>query len=152
MSANLEISAVATGLEKVNFHSNPEEGQCQRMLKLLYNCTHFTFWKGYTQNHSSQDSAICELRTSRCTNWVQKRQRNQRSNCQKSLDHGKSKEFQENIYFCFIDYTKAIDCVDYNKLLKILKEMGILDHLTCFLRNLYTGQEATVRIRHGKTD
>ena len=50
----------------------------------------------------------------------------------KSLDHGKSKEFQKNIYFCFIDYTKAIDCVDYNKLLKILKEMGILDHLNLF--------------------
>ena len=152
MSTNLEISAVATGLEKISFHSNPKEGQCQRMFKLLYNCARFTFWKGYTQNPSIQAPVVCLPRTSRCTNWVQKRKRNQRSNCQKSLDHGESKEFQKNMYFCFIDYTKAIDCVDYNKLLKILKEMGIPDHLTCFLRNPYTGQEVTVRIRHGKTD
>ena len=57
--------------------------------------------------------------------------------------------FQKNIYFCFIDYAKAFDCVDHNKLWKILKEMGIPDHLTCLLRNLYTGQEATVRAGHG---
>ena len=64
----------------------------------------------------------------------------------------KVREFQKNIYFCFIDYTKAFDCVDHNKLWKILKEMGIPDHLTCLLRNLYAGQEATVRTRHGTTD
>ena len=63
-----------------------------------------------------------------------------------------AREFQENIYFCFIDYPKAFDCVDHNKLWKILKEMGILDHLTCLLRNLYAGQEATVRTGHGTTD
>ena len=62
----------------------------------------------------------------------------------------KAQEFQKN--FCFIDYTKAFDCVDHNKLWKILEEMGILDHLTCFLRNLYAGQEATVRTGHGTTD
>ena len=61
-------------------------------------------------------------------------------------------EFQKNIYFCFIDYTKAFDCVDHNKLWKILTEMQIPDHLTCLLRNLYPGQEATVRIGHGTTD
>ena len=60
--------------------------------------------------------------------------------------------FSKNIYFCFIDYTKAFDCVDHNKLWKILKEMGIPDHLTCLLRNLYAGQEATVRTRHETTD
>ena len=65
---------------------------------------------------------------------------------------GKAREFQKNIYFCFIDYAKAFDCVDYNKLWKILKEMGIPDHLTCLLRNLYAGQEATVRNGHGTTD
>ena len=59
---------------------------------------------------------------------------------------------QKNIYFCFMDYAKAFDCVDHNKLWKILKEMGIPDHLTCLLRNLYAGQEATVRTRHGTTD
>ena len=64
----------------------------------------------------------------------------------------KARDFQKNIYFCFIDYAKASDYVDHNKLWKILKEMGIPDHLTCTLRNLYTGQEATVRTRHGKMD
>ena len=64
----------------------------------------------------------------------------------------KAREFQKNIYFCFIDYAKAFDCVDHNKLWNIIKEMGIPDHLTCLLRNLYTGQEATVRTVHGTTD
>ena len=64
----------------------------------------------------------------------------------------KAREFQKNIYFCFIDYAKVFDCVDHNKLWKILKEMGIPEHLTCLLRNLYAGQEATVRTRHGATD
>ena len=64
----------------------------------------------------------------------------------------KAREFQKNIYFCFIDYAKAFDCVDHNKLWKILKEMGILNHLTCLLSNLYAGQEATVKTGHGKTD
>ena len=64
----------------------------------------------------------------------------------------KAREFLEKIYFCIIDYVKAFDCVDHNKLWKILKEMGIPDHLTCLLRNLYAGQEATVRTRHGITD
>ena len=64
----------------------------------------------------------------------------------------KAKEFQKNMYFCFIDYAKAFDCVEHNKLWKILKEMGIPDCLTCLLRNLYTGQEATVRTGHGTTD
>ena len=64
----------------------------------------------------------------------------------------KAREFQKNIYFCFIDYAKAFDCVDHNKQWKILQEMGIPDHLTCLLRNLYAGQEATVRTGHGTTD
>ena len=64
----------------------------------------------------------------------------------------KAREFQKNTYFCFIDYAKAFDCVDHNKLWKTLKEMGIPDHLTCLLRNLYTGQEPTVRTRHGTTN
>ena len=64
----------------------------------------------------------------------------------------KAREFQKNIDFCFIDYAKALDCVDHNKLWKILKEMGISGHLTCLLRNLYAGQEATVRTGHGTTD
>ena len=64
----------------------------------------------------------------------------------------KAREFQKNIYFCFIDYARAFDCVDHSKLWKILQEMGIPDHLTCLLRNLYAGQEVTVRTGHGTTD
>ena len=64
----------------------------------------------------------------------------------------KAREFQKTLYFCFIEYAKAFDCVDHNKLWKILKEMGIPDHLTCLLRNLYAGQEATVRTGHGTKD
>ena len=64
----------------------------------------------------------------------------------------KAREFQKNIYFCFIDYAKAVDCGDHNKLCEILKEMEISDHLTCLLRNLYAGQGATVRTGHGTTD
>ena len=68
------------------------------------------------------------------------------------MDHRESKGIPENIYLCFIDYIKAFDCVDYNKLWKILKEMGIPDHLTHLLRNLYAGQEATVSTEHGTMD
>ena len=64
----------------------------------------------------------------------------------------KQESSRKNIYFCFIDYAKAFDCVDHSKLWKVLQEMGILDHLTCLLRNLYAGQEVTVRTGHGTTD
>ena len=70
----------------------------------------------------------------------------QRSNCQRLLDHRKSKRIPENIYFCFNDHTKAFDCVDHHKLWKIFKEMGMLDHLTCLLRNLYAGQEIQLEL------
>ena len=70
----------------------------------------------------------------------------------KSAGSSKKQEFQKNIYFCFIDYAKAFDCVDHNKLWKILQEIGIPDHLTCLLRNLCAGQKATVRTGHGTTD
>ena len=69
-----------------------------------------------------------------------------------SAGSSKKEEFKKNIYFCFIDYAKAFDCVDHSKLWKVLKEMEIPDHLTCLLRNLYAGQEATVRTGHGTTD
>ena len=69
-----------------------------------------------------------------------------------SAGSSKRQEFQKNIYFCFIDYAKTFDCVDHNEPWKILKEMGIPDHLTCLLRNLYAGQEATVRTGHGTAD
>jgi len=79
-----------------------------------------------------------------------KRQRNQRSNIRWIIK--KEREFQKNIYFCFINYAKAFGCVNHNKLWKILQEMGIPDPLTCLLRNLYAGQEATVRTGRGTTD
>ena len=77
-----------------------------------------------------------------------KRTRDQIANIHCILE--KARELQKNIYFCFIDYAKAFDCVDYNKLWKILKDIEILDHLTCLLRNLYAGQEAIVRTGHGR--
>ena len=80
------------------------------------------------------------------------RQRNQRSNCQHPLDHWKSKRVPEKHLFLLYWLCKTFDCVDHNKLSKILKEMGIPDHLTCLLRNLYAGQEATVSTGHGTTD
>ena len=123
-------------------HSNPKERQSQRMFKLLYNCDHFTWQQGNAKNPSSQVSTVHELRTPRCTTWIQKRHRNQKSNCQHLLDHRRSKGIQKNPYFCFIHYAKAFDCMEDNKLWEILKEMGIPD-ITCLLRNLYAGQEAT---------
>ena len=72
--------------------------------------------------------------------------------CLGAILNWKSREFQKNIYFCFIDYAKAFDCVDHNQLWKTIKEVGIPDHLICLLRNLYAGQEATVRPGHGTTD
>ena len=78
--------------------------------------------------------------------------RNQRSNCQHLLDHRESKGIPEKHLPCFIEYTKAFDCVNHNKVWKTLKEMGIPNHLTCLLRNLHVGQEATVRTQYGTTD
>ena len=122
------------------------------MLKLPHNCTHLTCQLTNAQNSPSQASTVHEPRTSRCSSWIQKRQRNQRSNFQHPLDHQKSERVSEDICFCFIDSTKAFECMDHNKLWKILKQMGIPDHLTCLLRNLHAGQEATVRTGHGTTD
>ena len=150
MPANLENSAVATGLEKVSFHSNPKEGQCQRMFTLPYNCAHA----------SKVFLKILQARLQQYMNWelpdVQagfrkdRGTRGQIANIHWIIE--KAREFPKNIYFCFIDYTKAFDSVDHNKLWKILEEMGMPGHLTCLLRNLYAGQEATVRIRHGTMD
>ena len=152
MPANLENSAVATGLEKVSFHCNPKEGQCQIMFKLPHNCTHL---------HASKVMLkILQVRVQQYMNHelpdIQAGFRKGRG----SRDYianihwiiEKAREFQKHNYFCFIDYSKDFDCVDHNKLWKILQETGIPDHLTCLLRNLYAGQEATVRTGHGTTD
>ena len=151
MAANLENSAVATILEKFSFHFNPQERQCQRMFQLPYNCTRFTSQQGYAQNPSSQASAVCEMRTSRRTSQVSKRHRNQRSNCQHSMDQGESKGVPKK-QSTSASWVMLKPLCNHNKLWKILNEMGITDHLTCLLRNLYVGQEATIRILHGITD
>ena len=117
MLANLESKAGVTRLEKVSFHSNPKERQCQRMFKRPDNCTHFTCQQGNAQIPSSQALIVCKPRASRCTSWIQKRQRNQRSNFQHLFGDRKSERILENnIYFCFIDYTRAFDHVNHNKL------------------------------------
>ena len=136
MSASLENSAVATGLENVSFHFNPEERQCQRMFKLLCNCTHFTCQKDYAQNPSSQASKYVKLELPDVQTEFRKGRgtRDQILNIHWIMKT--AKDFQKSIQFCIIDYTKAFDCVDHNKLWKILKDMGVSGHLTCLLRNL----------------
>ena len=99
------------GLVKVSFHSSTREGQCQKMFKLLHDCTHFTCWQSNAQNSPSQVSIVCELRNFRWSSQIQKRQRNQRSNCNIHWIIEKAREFQKNISFCFIDCAKAFDCV-----------------------------------------
>ena len=152
MAANLENSAVATGLEKVSFHSNPKERQC----KVCSNyCTIALI------SHASK--VMLKILQARLQQYVNRElpdvqvgfrkgrgTRNQIADIHSIIK--KAIEFQKNIYFFFIDYAKAFDCVDHNKLWKILQDMGIPDHLICLLRNLYADQEATVRTGHGTTD
>ena len=151
MPANLENSnGHKTGKCQFSFQSQrkprPKNAQTTKQLH-----SSRTLVK-YALNSPSQASAICEpelpdvqadFRKERATrvqiasiHWIMEKRR----------------QFQKNIYFCFIDYAKAFDCVDHNKLWEILQEMEIPDHLTCLLRNLYAGQEATVRTGHGTTD
>ena len=151
MLANLGNSPVATGLEKVSFHSNPKERQCQRMLKLptIALISHAGKVMLKILQDRIQQYVHCELPDVQAGFRKGRRIRDQIANiCCSSEKH----EFQKNIYFCFIDYAKAFDCVDHNKLWKILKHMGTPDHLICLLRNLYAGQEATIRTGHGTTD
>ena len=152
MPANVENSVVGTVLEKVSFIPIPKKGndkECSNyhiialishaskvMLKILQarlqqdmNRELLDVHAGFRKGRGTRDQIanIC---------WIIE----------------KAKEFQKNICFCFIDYARAFDCVDHNKLWKILKKMGIPNHLTCLLRNLYAGQEATGRTGHGTTD
>ena len=152
MPGNLEDSAVATGLEKVSFHFNPKTRQCKE-------------WSNYCTialiSHTSKAMfKILQARLQQYVNHVLpdvqagfrkgRGTRDQVANISWIME--KAREFQKNIYFCLIDYAKAFDCVDHNKLWKTLKEMGISDHLTCLLRNLNAGQEPTVRTGHETTD
>ena len=151
MPANLEKSAVATGLEKVSFHSNSKERLCQRMLPPAQMYSFHTskvmlkILQGRLQQYVNQ-----ELPDAQTGFGKGRGTRKQVANICWIIE--KSREFQKNIYFCFIYYAKAFDCVDHDKLWKVLQEMGIPEHLICLLRNLYVGQEATVRTGHGTTD
>ena len=127
---------------KVNFQPNPKERQCQRMLKLPHNCAHLIYQQSNAQNSLSQASTVHELSDGQ--GGFRKSRGNRGKIANICWITEKSREFQKNIYFCFIDYAKAFDCVDHNKLWKILQEMKMPYHLTCLLRNLYEGQEATV--------
>ena len=146
MPANLENSAVAIGLEKVSFHSNTQERQCQKCsnyctIALISNASKIMLkiFQARLQQYVNRElpDGQAGFRKGRGT-------RDQIANIHWIME--KAREFQKNIYFCFIDYAKAFDCTDHNSLWTILKEMGIPDHLTCLLRNLYAGQEATVRM------
>ena len=120
--------------------------------KLLHNCTHVNTSKVMLKILQSrlQQYVNCELPDVQAGSRKGRGTRDQIANTCWIIK--KAREFQKKIYFCFIDYAKAFDCVDHNKLWKILQDMGIPDHLTCLLRNLYAGQEATVRTGHETTD
>ena len=133
---------MATGLEKVSFHSNPKERQCQRVFKLppIALISHASKVMLKILQARIQQSMNDELPDVQAVFRKGRGTKDQVANICWIIK--KAREFQENIYFCFIDYIKAFDCVDHNKLWKILKEIGIPDHLTCLLRNLYAGQKS----------
>ena len=147
MPANLEKSAVATGLEKVSFQSNLKGNakECSNYCTIaLISQASKVMLKILQQymNHELPD-VQAGFRKGRGT-------RDQIANIHWIME--KAREFQKDINFCFIDYAKAFDCVDHHKLWKILKEMGLPDHLACLLSNLYAGKEARIRTGHGTTD
>ena len=162
MSANLENSAVAIGLENVS--SNPKERQCQKIIPIpkksnAKECSNY-HTIAFISHASKVILKILQARLQQYVNHelpdVQagfrkgRGTRDQIANIHWIIE--KARELQKNTYFCFIHYAKAFDCMDHNKLWKILKEMGIPDHRTCLLKNLYAGQEATVRTGHGTMD
>ena len=147
MPANLENSAEAPGqfsfqsqrrVVSKNVQTTTQLCSFQMLVRLCSKSFKLGFSRMWTENFQMHKLDL-------------KRQWNQRSHCQHSLDHRESNGIAENIYFCFTDYTKSF-CVDPNKMWKIIKEIWIPDHLTYLLRNLYKGQEATVRNLHGTTD
>ena len=151
MPAYLENSAVATGLEKSVFIPIPKKGNAKE-------CSTY----GIIALISHASKVILKILQARLQQYMNRELPDVQAGFRKGRGTRdeianilwiieKAREFQKNIYFFFIDYAKAFDCVDHNKLWKILKEMGIPDHLTCLLRNLYAGWEATVRTGHGPT-
>ena len=149
MPANLENSA---GLEKVSLIPIPKKGNAKECSN--YHTVEFISHARKVMlkilQARLQQYMNCELPDVQAGFRKGRGTRNQIAKILWIIERGR--EFQKNIYFCFIDYAKAFDCVDHNKLWKILKEMGIPDHLTYLLRNLYAGQEATIRTGHGTTD
>ena len=141
MPVNLENSAVATGLEKVSFHSNSKEGNAKvcsnyHTIALISHASKVML--KILQARLQQDM-IHELPDVQAGFGKGRGTRDQIANIRWIME--KAREFQKNIYFYFVDYGKAFDCVDHNKLRNVLKEIGITDHLTCLLRNLYAGQK-----------
>ena len=141
---------MATGLVKVSFHSNPKEGQCPQMFKLPDNCHSFRMLVRLCSKSFKASAVNQELPYVKSGFTKVRGTRDQVANIYWIIE--KARKFQKDIYFCFIDYVKTFDCVDHNKLWKILKEMGIPDHIICLLRNLYMSQEATVRSLYGAID
>ena len=139
MSANLENSAVATGLEKVSFHSKAKECSNYCTVALISHASTVTL---KILQVRLQQYMFRELPDIQAGFRKGRGTRDQIANIRCILE--KAREFKKNIYFCFIDYAKAFDCVDHNKVLENFQEMGIPDHLTCLLRNLYAGHEAKV--------
>ena len=151
MLANLENSAVVTGLEsQFSFQSQRKTMPKNAQTTAQLHSSHASKIMLKILQARLQQYVNCELPDVQAGFRKRRGTRDQITNIQWIME--KAREFQKNIYFCFIDYAKAFDCVDHNKLWKILQEMGIPDHLTCLLRNLYAGQEATVRTRHGTMD
>ena len=152
MPANLENSAVATGLKRSVFISVPKKvnaKECSNYCTIAF------------ISHPSK--AMLKILQARFQQYMNQELLDVQAGFRKSRETGnqianihwiieKTRDYQKYIYFCFIDYAKAFDCVDHNKLWNILKEMGIPDHLTCLLRNLYASQEAIVRTRHATMD
>ena len=152
MPANLENSAVATGLEKVSFHSNPKNSNAKECsnYRTIVLISHASKVMLQILQATLQQYMNSELPDVQAGFRKGRGIRDQIAKIRWFME--KAREYQKNIYFCFIDYAKAFNFVDHNKLWKILKEMGIPDHQNCLLRNLYEGQEATVRTGHGTTD
>ena len=147
----MENAAVATGLGKVTFHSNSKgkAKECSKYCTIAFilhaSKVMLKILQARLQQHISQEIPDVQagFRKGRGT-------KDKIANIRWIIEN--TREFQKNNYFCFIEYAKTFDYVDHNKLWKILKEMGIPDHLTCLLKNLYASQEAAVRIGHGTTD
>ena len=143
---------MAIEVEKVSLHSNCKEWQCQECpnhctIALIAHASKVVLKNLQDRLQQYVNHGLPDVQAGF--------RKGRETRDQTSIIHWlieKTREFQKNIYFCFIDYAKAFDCVDHNKLWNILQEMGISDHLTCLLRNLYAGQEATVESKHRTKD